>query len=427
MTKNQVEMLKERSAREYQTISASIARDLAAMLDRSKDASLQSTSVNSLANAYTRFYSEHYIEISLSNLQPSESSSTHLEITLTEQEEQHFIYISSLLPSPFQDYKLDAYFDITDNLASMKNIQQMLLIIFIIFSAISAVALHLILTKIFKPLGIVAAASRKIAGGEYSERILIKGKHDLSNVAEDFNTMADEIEKQIKVLEDEAIGKQQFVDNFAHEIRTPLTSIYGYGEYMQKAHLKEEELVEVTQYIMDEAEHMKKIANSLLELATLRNFTPKKIKISIPQLFEDICQTLKKTLNEQKIVLVCHTNLECLEAQEDLLKSLLLNLCFNAIKACSKGEGMIRLEAIKEEGQIILSVSDNGCGIPKESIEKVTEPFYRVDKARSREKGGVGIGLTLCRQIAQVSDAKMVIESEEGVGTKVKVIFKSSE
>ncbi len=425
MINNQMNMLKERSTREYQTISASLARDMASMLGRSDDESLQSITVNSLVNAYASFYRDHYIEIALTNLPESNNRSADIETSFAEQDGKHFIYISGVLPSPFENYRLDAYFDITDNLASIENIQHMLLFIFIMFSIIAAFALHIILTKIFDPLGIVARASKKIAGGEYSERISIKGKNELSAVAEDFNTMAEEIEKQIVILEDEATGKQQFVDNFAHEIRTPLTSVYGYAEYMQKAHLKEDELIEATQYIMDEAKHMKQIANSLLELATLRNFTPKKATIPIPKLFEDIRQTMKKTLDEQKIMLVCHTNVDFLEGQEDLLKSLLLNLCFNALKACPY-EGVIHMEAMKEDERIFLSVSDNGCGIPKESIEKVTEPFYRVDKARGREEGSAGLGLTLCRQISQVHGAEMMIESEDGVGTKVAIVFTSS-
>jgi len=424
MINNQMDMLNARSGREYQTISASLARDLAATLDRSHNDTLESIMVSSLVNAYASFYNEHFIEISLIDLQSNDDVNPYIETSFTVQEERNFVFISGVLPTPFQNYRLEAFFDMTDDLASMKQIKQMLLILFIMFSIVAAVALHLILIKIFKPLEIVAVASKKIAGGEYSERILIKGeKNELSAVAEDFNTMAEEIEKQIKRLRKEVEGKQQFVDNFAHEIRTPLTSVNGYAEYMQKVYLKEDELIEATQYIMDEAKHMKNLANSLLELATLRNFIPQKVMISIPQLFEDIGQTLKKTFDEQKIKLMCHTDVDFLEAQQDLLKSLLLNLCFNALKACSHGEGVIKLEAKKEKEKIILSVSDNGCGIPKESLEKVTEPFFRVDKARSREGGSTGLGLTLCGQIAQVFDAQMIIESEEEVGTEVKIVF----
>jgi signal transduction histidine kinase len=92
----------------------------------------------------------------------------------------------------------------------------------------------------------------------------------------------------------------------------------------------------------------------------------------------------------------------------------------------SPGDGIIDLRAEKQSKNIILSVGDNGCGIPEECLLKVTEPFFRVDKARSREQGGAGLGLTLCMQIAKVHDAEMIIESDVGVGTMVKIIFISS-
>jgi signal transduction histidine kinase len=109
--------------------------------------------------------------------------------------------------------------------------------------------------------------------------------------------------------------------------------------------------------------------------------------------------------------------------REDLLRSLLLNLGVNALKACPDSGGEVRLEAGREAEHTILSVTDNGCGIPAESIPRVTEPFYRVDKARSRATGGVGLGLALCRQIAALHGAELRIESHVGKGTRVKVIF----
>ena len=425
MVNNQLAMTRERSMREYQTISASLARDMAAMLGRSGMDTIQSIAIDSLVNTYAIFYQEHQIEISLIDI-GEEKKSDEIEMTLIEKEGSHFVSITGLLPHPFQAYSLKANFDISENVASMENIQNTLLILFSITSALSAIVLHLTFKKIFTPLEIVASASKKIANGKYHERIIIEGEGELLAVAEDFNKMAEEIEYQIEKLEEEALGKQQFVDNFAHEIRTPLTSIYGYAEYMQKARLEEEELIEMTQYIMDEAIHMKNIANSLLELATLKNFTPVKNKVFLPKLFEEIQKTLKKSLDEENVKLIITTHIDFLDVQEDLLRSLLLNLCSNALKSCTYGEGIIRLDASKIAERIVLSVTDDGHGIPKESLDRVIEPFYRVDKARSREFGGAGLGLALCHQIAEIFNAQLVIESEVGSGTQIKLIFTTS-
>jgi signal transduction histidine kinase len=238
--------------------------------------------------------------------------------------------------------------------------------------------------------------------------------------------MADEIERQMQILKDEADGKQQFVDNFAHEMRTPLTSILGYAEYMQKVSLNEEETVESAQYIIDEANHMKNIANSLLTLATLRGYTAVRDEISINQLFDEIKQSLEKLPGFQRIQFICKNETDVMYGQGDLIKSLLLNLCINAAKACPADEnrdGVITLNAKNKGGYVVLSVTDNGRGIPKDSLPKITEPFYRADKARNREKGGAGLGLTLCSRIAEAHGANMTIESALDVGTKVEITF----
>jgi signal transduction histidine kinase len=301
--------------------------------------------------------------------------------------------------------------------------QRILLLISIGCSVFTAFALYAILSGIFRPFGVVAKASRKIADGLYSERIQIKGGNELASMAADFNRMAAEIERQIHLLEEDAAAKQQFVDNFAHEIRTPLTSIYGYAEYMQNAPLDKEEVIESAQAILKEAGYMRKIAESLLVLATLRQYTAIKQEIDLPHLFYDVKHSLRGLLPEKKTEIICECSEEILLGQEDLIRSLLMNLGYNALKACPDEGGVINIASRQEAGRTVLSVTDNGCGIPAESIDKVIEAFYRVDRARSRETGGAGLGLALCRQIAEAHGAELLIESRLKKGTKVDVIF----
>ena len=427
MANSQTEILKEKSIGEYHSISATLTKDIAVLRGRSEDDNADS--VNSLVNGYIQYYRRYNIEIKFIDLSLSEQNGSdfvNAEISFIQQGQKHFIYITGALPEPFSFYQLDYYLDITKNVTDMQNIQKTLLVFAVAFSVLTAIALYYILSSIFKPLSIVADTSRKIADGQYSERLIVKGKNELSSMALSFNRMAKEIEKQIMALEDEALGKQQFADNLAHEIRTPLTSIYGYAEYIQKASLSEEEIIESAQYIMDEAGHMNKIANLLLELATLRNYTPIKSKISVAQLFDDISRSMDKALRENNVQLVCSSEADVLYGQEDLVKSMLMNLCSNALNSCSANYGVIHLAAKNQGKETIISVEDNGRGIPKESIAKVVEPFYRVDKARSREQGGAGLGLTLCKQIAEAHGAIMYIESVVGEGTTVKTTFTSS-
>jgi len=423
---SQIEMLKKNSMAQYQTIAASLSRDVGVLSGGFGDFSNE---VDRLVSGYARYYRQHNIRLELTDASlQTQGSGVNIErsVSFIDESQNPHVFITGRLSESFPNFKLDYFFDASENISDVRAIQMNLLYICIVFSALTAFVLYFITNAIFKPLAVVAKTSKKIANGNYGERIRIKGKGELLEMAEDFNKMADEIERQIYLLEDEAASKQQFIDNFAHEMRTPLTSIYGFAEYLHNAPLDENEVADSTQFIMKEANHMKKIANSLLQLATLRNYTLAIKEILIPRLFEDVSQTMGNMLQEKEVRFICENDVDVLNGQEDLIKSLLLNLCFNSLKSCTRGEGIIRLEAKKQGSGIELSVSDNGYGIPEESLSKITNPFYRVDKARSKEHGGAGLGLTLCKQIAEVHGAEMIIESNIKKGTTVKITFTTS-
>jgi len=434
MNNNQMGMLRKQGERDFGRISSTLARDVAVLYGQmgfQHDELVES--VEMLVRGYSHYYREHGIHLTIS----AQDTPISDEIIFVQSEHGYFIYITGTLPGAFHSFTLNFRQCITESVTVMQNIQRIFLMLAIGFSVIAAFAFYIVLSQLFKPLNVVAHTSIKIADGHYGERIYVKGNNELSQVARDFNRMAEKIENQILILkeeaakqqrlivmlEEEAIKKQQFIDNFAHEIRTPLTSIYGNAEHMQRALLDEDEIIELTEIIMERTNHMIKIANSLLQLATLRDYTPATCHIDVKALFANIAQTLSVHMAEHGVQLTFKSDVDVLQGQEDLLKSLLLNLCFNAMKACAIDSGEIILEAVRLNGKIVLSVTDNGCGIPKESLARVAEPFYRVDKARSRNQDGAGLGLTLCKQIAAVHGAKMNIESTEGVGTSIKVEF----
>jgi len=440
-------MLREKSISQYQTIVSSLSRDLAAVHDRfAEPLELESIdgrhvvalpevnpefidAFNSVILGYVTYYRRHNVHLTVvrnERIWSLETVPYQTEVTFINNEQGHFINISGTL-APYDLHILQYSLDITENITDMQNIQNILKISAIIFSIIAAIALYFILSSIFKPLSVIATASEKIADGQFGERIEVKGKNELAQVALDFNKMAERIEEQILFLEEEAVNKQQFVDNFAHEIRTPLTSIYGYAEYLQKATLDEKEIIESAEYIMNEANHMKNIANSLLELATLRNYVPEKDEIIVTELFEDLSQAMDVTLQEKDMRLTCINDTNIIYGQKDLIRSLLLNLCANALNACTYGEGIVQLEIKKRlDSEIAITVTDNGVGIPAENLAKITEPFYRIDKSRSRECGGTGLGLALCRQIVELHGGEININSTENVGTTVEIIFTTS-
>jgi len=417
MTNSQINMYTDKCIREFHTISNSLWRDISRLAGHDQEIAI-------LVDGYIVYYRQQNIVIEVTDMSHSGAmAGSGATVVYTTREGSQYIHISGMLPTPVSHFRLDYFYNISAYMEAMRGIQNILLIVCIVFSVITGFALYFITASVFKPLYVVSKATQTIAGGQYSERIHIKGKNELSQVADDFNQMAQQIQSQINTLEKVAADKQQFIDNFAHEIRTPLTSIFGNAEYMQRAVLDEGETIELTQLIMNNSTHMKQIANSLLQLATLRDYTPVIREISINRLFDEVGKTMYDSLYEKGVRITYKIEAGAIWGQEDLIKSLLLNLCYNAVKACEAGRGIIELGAIQHEQGVALYVRDNGSGISPEHLPKLTEPFFRVDKARSREHGGVGLGLTLCKQIADVHGAKLAAESALGVGTQVIVDF----
>jgi signal transduction histidine kinase len=418
MTDTQMDMYMERSGAEYRRIAGSLARDIAVLYGISNNIA---EDINALVNNYMAHYAQSNVFLALGGA--SDGDSAAATVSFMHINGRYFIQVIGTLPEPFGLLQLIYLHDITDTILNMRHVQNVLLVICIAFSVVTAFVLHFMLARIFRPLRFVSLASRNIATGNYNERITLKGNNELTAMADDFNTMAKEIERQIQILKEEADGKQQFADNFAHEIRTPLTSIYGYAEYMQKVSLKEDEIIESAQHIMDEANHMKNIADSLLFLATLRGYEAVCVELSIPSLFEYVKQSLKKAIGTQQIQFDYKIDTDTLYGQEDLIKSLLTNLCTNAVTALPEVGGIITLTAEKSNAHVILTITDNGRGIPPHSLPKITDPFYRADQARNRGQGGAGLGLALCKRITEAHGAEMAIASTPGIGTKVTLTF----
>ncbi|MBE5865922.1 MAG: ATP-binding protein, partial [Lachnospiraceae bacterium] len=135
-----------------------------------------------------------------------------------------------------------------------------------------------------------------------------------------------------------------------------------------------------------------------------------------------IKKRMESLCKEKGVTLTCSRNVDTIYANEVLLFSLLCNLIQNAVYACERGD--IVAWGVEEEGENLrIYVEDNGCGMTKEQVKRVREPFYRVDKARSREAGRTGLGLALCSQIVEYHNARMEIQSEIDKGTIITILF----
>lgn len=181
--------------------------------------------------------------------------------------------------------------------------------------------------------------------------------------------------------------------------------------------------MEAAYEIHEAAKRTERLSQKMMQLISLQegNAAVQQRQVDARELLESVCATMPK---DAAFELAVHT--ETLTGDPDLLFCFLTNVVDNAIKA-SPAHAVIRLSASKEGRRQVLAVADAGGGIPADKIPLVTEPFYRVDKARSRKLGGAGLGLSLCRMIAEAHGGQLEIQSEVGKGTTVSMIWCAEE
>ncbi len=286
-------------------------------------------------------------------------------------------------------------------------------------SVFLAVCLFFVLKRLSVPLEKLRITTEKIEKGDFTVRADEKGKDEFALLARSFNEMLSKINEQMNSLETDAEKKQMLVENMAHELRTPLTSIHG-SEYLEKAASTEEERILAAKYIVSEASRLKKISDILLDTAYVRENRFEYTVVSLGDLVSDTVYRLSRKAEENGVILEENIAEIRVSGDKTLLSMLLYNLTENAIKACKKG-GKVKISCSPHQ----LVVEDNGKGMTPEQLTHITEPFYRTDKSRSRSEGGAGLGLALCKQIAEAHKAVIRFESVPEKGTKITVDFTS--
>jgi len=220
--------------------------------------------------------------------------------------------------------------------------------------------------------------------------------------------------------------QERFMGSFAHEIKTPMTSIIGYADLLRQGNLDESTRIMAAQYIYSEGRRLERLSFKLLELLLLKKDTVSMTSVFLPTFLEDIQRSLMPRLKEKGIRLICKADSGSVRMEPDLIKSLLYNLVDNASKAIDQ-EGVVVIQATLRSGGCQFQVADNGRGMETAELDRITEAFYRVDKARSRSQGGAGLGLALCQQIVTLHNGTIHFTSEPGKGTKVTVTLYAEE
>lgn len=280
--------------------------------------------------------------------------------------------------------------------------------------------LFIITSRLLRPLSRMNTTLRRIAGGEYGERVAENcSAVEMREIAYSVNSMADAVEESIEKLEGVAAGRKRYVDSLAHEMKTPLTSILCFGDLLRiKRSVSDSERIEYAGIIVDEAKRMKSLSSKLLELACADSAELDMERTSVKEILEEAITVIAPPLEARGISIAYSGDDGYIICDRELFKSLIYNLCDNAAKASKQGQS-VQVRSRAAENGMVISVSDKGIGMTKDVLKKVTEPFYMADKSRSRKAGGAGLGLSLCVEIAKRHRARLSAKSRPGAGTSI--------
>lgn len=288
---------------------------------------------------------------------------------------------------------------------------------------LSAIVSFLSAHFITAPMRTLSRISKRIADGDLSVRARVKSGDEMETLSLYFNRMAESLTSKIQELQDAMEQQERFMGSFAHELKTPMTSMIGYADLIRSCELPEAEQRECAEYIFREGQRLERLSFKLLDLLVLKKRDFSFSYTNISQLIDEIAEAIEPKLKSCGVYMTMQTEPGSCHVEPDLVKSLLINLIDNAVKSMENG-GRIKLRQNMTKDGCRIIVRDSGRGIPKADLEKITEAFYRVDKSRSRRQGGAGLGLALCSEIVELHGGTMEFFSELGRGTAVVIELK---
>ncbi len=280
------------------------------------------------------------------------------------------------------------------------------LVIAVIAASLAALIVSLVFSRsILAPVDVMMRASQRIADGHYDERVQSRGDDELNQLAGSFNRMAQQLE-QVEIM------RRRLIGDVAHELRTPLTAIKGYAEGLMDGVLPAS--TESYQQIHAESERLNRLVDDLQELsrvesrATQLDVQP----VDSATIIKTVTKRLQYQFDEKRITLISSLPPEPIHilADEGRVIQVLTNLIGNALQYTPEN-GAVTISVVSEKEMARISVSDTGFGIPPEHLASIFDRFYRVDKSRSRTRGGSGIGLTIAKHLVEAQGGKIWAQS----------------
>lgn len=333
-----------------------------------------------------------------------------------------YLFINKKIDLDNNVYKISYIKEISKVYEAQKYLYDILMKANIGICLVLAIIMIVLSKIIIKPIDELVKTTKEISSGNFGERVEIKSQDEISNLSRNFNSMAEVIEGKINDLQNAAESKQRFIDNLSHELKTPLTSIIGYADFLRTTDKYDEEThIKCLTYIYKEGKRLQKLSSKLMDLIVLRKENSIMKKENVKELLGEIENLVMPKLSSKGIKLIVNSEDFYVNMDKELMIILISNLVDNAVKA-SGNNSSIYIKAYVKDIPVI-EIEDKGVGIPKEDINKIFEPFYMVDKSRDRNNNGAGLGLSICAEISKIHSAKLEVESELNKGTKVIVKF----
>lgn len=289
------------------------------------------------------------------------------------------------------------------------------LLIFTLFVALLTTTVSLLISKsIVRPILELTEVAKTMLKGNYEEKAKVFEDDEIGELAKTLNAMSDEIINKDRI-------KNDFISSISHELRTPLTSIKGWAVVLKDAKEDEKDLMEDGLNIIEnEADRLARMVEELLDFSRYISgrITLDKEIIDISQTCLDISKQMRPRAKSNNIELITDLPKESIliNADENRIKQLLINLLDNAIKFTSD-KGWVKFQMLKEDDKVQIMISDNGMGMTKEELAHVKEKFYKGKHSKSHS----GIGLSISDEITKLHQGSLEIFSEENIGTTVKV------
>lgn len=351
-----------------------------------------------------------------------------------------YIHVISNFKQDDNKYTLLTEKDVTAVFDESKELQRRCGIYYVVILGVGMAVILVLSWMITKPLARLTATTGKFAEGDYKARSNVKTQDEIGELAAAFNDMAQALENKIYELQMAAKKQEDFTANFAHELKTPMTSIIGYADTLYQKNMTPDEVHSAAGVILNEGMRLEALSFKLLELITLDKNDFQLEETQIKEVIADCVDTAREAAKKHDTVLSYSADEAWVWLEYDLFKTMLLNLIDNAVKSGGSSvkvsgeyidnssnsyDARNRLDKSDADDKKVsyryyrITISDNGRGIPPEDMERITEAFYMVDKSRSRSEHGAGLGLALVSKIAELHNIQIHYESKIDEGTKV--------